>query len=164
MKAVLTDVYRFIDVANSSMCQPIRSLTEGRGRDTSSHNLASFGGAGGQHACAIAQTLGGKRVLVHRYSSLLSAYGIGLADVVHEEQKPYAKPFPTSSLEVLDSDLRDLEEEAQKKLMDDGFLGLIDSTRFLNMRYDGSDTALMISINSDKDAHGPWVQHLQEQQ
>lgn len=48
----------FIDVANEAMCRPVRSLTQARGYDTSNHVLASFGGAGGQHACAVARVLG----------------------------------------------------------------------------------------------------------
>lgn len=139
-------------MANQAMCQPIRSLTEARGRATNAHHLASFGGAGGQHACAIAQTLGIQKVLIHKCSSLLSAYGIGLADVVYEVQRPYAKVFGgNESLKSLDADLNELDSQAQKALIDDGFLGLIDSTRFLNMRYDGSDTAIMISMNDGKD-------------
>lgn len=84
------------------MCRPIRALTEARGHATSKHmygffflflapkksmrmilflsSLASFGGAGGQHACEIASLLGIKTILIHRYSSILSAYGLALAD------------------------------------------------------------------------------------
>ena len=76
----------FIDVANEAMCRPIRSLTEARGFDASQHVLACFGGAGGQHACAIARQLGMKTVFVHRYASILSAVGMGLASVVQEAQ------------------------------------------------------------------------------
>lgn len=65
----------FIEVANETMCRPIRSLTEARGFELDSHNLAVFGGAGGQHACEIAENLSISRVVMHKYSSLLSAYG-----------------------------------------------------------------------------------------
>ena len=74
--------YGFIKVANETMTRPIRSLTEARGHDTSKHRLATFGGAGGQHAVAIAEALGIRQILIHRYSSVLSAYGMALADVV----------------------------------------------------------------------------------
>ncbi len=72
----------FIRVANESMCRPIRALTQAKGYDTACHVLACFGGAGGQHACAIARSLGMKLVLIHRYSGILSAYGMALADVI----------------------------------------------------------------------------------
>ncbi len=76
----------FIKVANETMCRPIRALTQMRGYDVSQHVLASFGGAGGQHACAIARSLGMRTIFVHRFSGVLSAVGIGLAEVVAEEQ------------------------------------------------------------------------------
>ena len=76
----------FVRVANETMCRPIRALTQMKGYDVGRHTLACFGGAGGQHACAIAQTLGMRRIFVQRYAGVLSAVGIGLADVVAEEQ------------------------------------------------------------------------------
>ena len=76
----------FIQVANEAMCRPIRALTQMRGYDVASHVLACFGGAGGQHACAIARNLGMRTIFIHRYAGILSALGIGLADVVAEEQ------------------------------------------------------------------------------
>jgi 5-oxoprolinase (ATP-hydrolysing) len=76
----------FVDVANEAMCRPIRALTQARGLDVSQHILACFGGAGGQHACAIARQLGMRTVFVHRYASILCAVGMGLASMVQEEQ------------------------------------------------------------------------------
>lgn len=83
----------FVRVANETMCRPIRALTQGKGYDTSRHKLACFGGAGGQHACAIARSLGMGSVFVHRYCGILSAYGLALADVVHEAQEPSARVY-----------------------------------------------------------------------
>ncbi|KAI9731146.1 MAG: hypothetical protein M1834_005339 [Cirrosporium novae-zelandiae] len=142
----------FIKVANAAMCEPIRSLTEARGHNPSLHNLSCFGGAGGQHACSIAEMLGIKRVLIHKYSSLLSAYGIGLADVVHEAQKPSAKIYDDAILPEIQSNLDDIEQEACQQLLNDGFLGMIYCSRFLNMRYDGSDTAMMVSADVGVDS------------
>lgn len=88
----------FINVANEAMCRPIRALTQAKGHDTSRHVLACFGGAGGQHACAIARSLGMKVVLIHRYSGILSAYGMALADVVREEQEACSKPYQIGKL------------------------------------------------------------------
>lgn len=69
-----------IKVANETMSRPIRALTEARGYAAQKHILAAFGGAAGQHACSLAKTLGIKTVLVHRFSSILSAYGMSLSD------------------------------------------------------------------------------------
>lgn len=86
MRFVVQVAMGFVRVANETMCRPIRALTQMKGYDVSQHCLACFGGAGGQHACAIAQNLGMRTIFVHRYAGVLSALGIGLADVVAEEQ------------------------------------------------------------------------------
>ncbi|PYI08427.1 hypothetical protein BO78DRAFT_441950 [Aspergillus sclerotiicarbonarius CBS 121057] len=136
----------FLDVANSAMCGPIRSLTEARGFDTTKHHLASFGGAGGQHACAIAELLGIQKVLIHKHSSILSAYGIGLADVVQEGQRPCAKAYDPANLPTILNDLDDLSQSTKDLLGNDGILN-IDVDRFLNMRYDGSETTIMTEVD-----------------
>ena len=82
----------FVRVANETMCRPIRALTQMKGYDVAQHCLACFGGAGAQHACAIAQNLGMRTIFVQRYAGVLSAVGIGLADVVAEEQVPVSTP------------------------------------------------------------------------
>ena len=135
----------FLDVANETMCRPIRSLTEAKGHRTSDHDLAVFGGAGGQHATSIASNLGIDRVLVHRYSSILSAYGMALADVVRDVQEP-CSVLLGSSLDQLNTRLANLESNAAEMLAKDGFAGQkIAFEHFLNLRYDGSDTTFMIS-------------------
>lgn len=71
----------FIRVANEAMCRPIREISESRGHQLSSHVLSCFGGAGAQHACAIARSLNMGKVFIHRFSGILSAFGMGLADI-----------------------------------------------------------------------------------
>jgi 5-oxoprolinase (ATP-hydrolysing) len=143
---------RFLAVANESMCRPIRALTESKGHDTALHNLASFGGAGGQHAASIARILGIKRVLIHKYSSILSAYGMALAEVVHEEQAPSALKYGDDTIPLLLNELGRLEDKATSALMEQGIpLHLIRSERYLNMRYRGSDTSLMIRENASEE-------------
>ncbi|TQN69083.1 5-oxoprolinase [Colletotrichum shisoi] len=135
----------FLDVANESMCRPIRTLTEAKGYDAGLHNLASFGGAGGQHACDIAKTLGISRVLVHKYSSVLSAYGMALADVVSEESSPCALTYTEANLAVFAAELDRLVAKAGDVLLMQRIpLERIVSERYLNMRFQGSDTPLMI--------------------
>ncbi|CAG8509217.1 4459_t:CDS:10, partial [Scutellospora calospora] len=136
--------YGFIKVANEAMCRPIRSLTEAKGYDTSKHILACFGGAGGQHACAIAQNLGIKKILIHRYSSILSAYGLALADVVHEIQEPCSKIYSDDSLPYLMEKIHALCEACTKELKSQGFdESCIQHEIFLNLRYEGTDFAFM---------------------
>ncbi|KAH9061165.1 5-oxoprolinase [Lactarius vividus] len=138
-------VYGFIKVANETMCRPIRALTEAKGYATSSHILASFGGAGGQHACEIASLLGIKTVLIHRYSSILSAYGLALADRVCEIQEPASTFYTPENVPALSSRLDALADAALKELGKQGFPAeRIRVERMLNMRFDGTDTALMV--------------------
>ncbi|KAJ5652755.1 hypothetical protein N7507_010181 [Penicillium longicatenatum] len=139
----------FLQVANSAMCGPIRSLTEAKGHDIAKHHLASFGGAGGQHACAIADALGIERVLIHKYSSILSAYGIGLADVVHEEERVCAKAFDDSTVDVINSDMEMVVECARSSQNMEPFNN-VQTRRYLNMRYDGSETSIMVSWDNPK--------------
>ena len=80
--------YGFVSVANEVMARPIREISVARGHDIRKHKLACFGGAGGQHACAIARSLGVSKIFIHRFAGILSAYGLGLADVVEEIQEP----------------------------------------------------------------------------
>ena len=143
----------FLAVANETMCRPIRTLTEAKGHDTSQHNLASFGGAGGQHAASIAAILGIKRVLIHKYSSLLSAYGMALADHSHEEQMPSSLVYSDSLLPKLSEDFEVLEAKAVQKLVEQHVSpARISSERYLNMRYNGSDNAIMVQLGSKDDS------------
>ncbi|EEH17141.2 hypothetical protein PABG_07228 [Paracoccidioides brasiliensis Pb03] len=139
--------YGFIKIANESMTRPIRSLTEAKGHDTSKHRLATFGGAGGQHAVAIAENLGIWQILIHRYSSVLSAYGMSLADVVDESQVPESKVWSQdeSTLNELKQKMNELKKGAQERLHEQGFKDKsIIFEEYLNLRYRGTESALMI--------------------
>lgn len=138
----------YLQVANQAMCGPIRSLTEAQGHDAARHHLASFGGAGGQHACAIAAMLGIRRVLIHKYASILSAYGIGLADVVHEEQRPCNKAVLGDNEDVIWQEMEDLAKIAKSHGSMRVFnAGVVEVKRFLSMRYDGSETSIMTAAD-----------------
>lgn len=135
----------FVNVANEAMCRPIRQLTEMKGYETRNHTLACFGGAGPQHACAIARSLGMSEVLIHRFCGILSAYGMGLADVVEEAQMPYDAVYePLSVLEVSNRESV-LIQEVKTKLRFQGFSdNNITTESYLNLRYEGTDTAIMV--------------------
>ncbi|KIY97611.1 5-oxoprolinase (ATP-hydrolysing) [Monoraphidium neglectum] len=135
----------FVQVANEAMCRPIRALTQMKGYDAAAHVLACFGGAGGQHACAIATTLGMSTIFVHRYAGILSAVGIHLADIVQEAQEPAAVALGSDEvLQQLASRLDALQAQATAKLEGQGFgPSQIKVERFLNLRYQGTDVAVM---------------------
>lgn len=134
----------FLRVADESMARPVRNLTEARGYETSSHQLASFGGAGGQHACSVAAVLGISRIVIHKYSSILSAYGLALADVVKESQEPVSVEY-LNSQSSLRKRFESMIAQSTTDLMDQGFqIDQISHQLYLNMRYVGSDSQLMI--------------------
>ncbi|XP_020364474.2 5-oxoprolinase isoform X1 [Oncorhynchus kisutch] len=136
----------FIRVANEAMCRPIRALTQAKGHDTSQHVLACFGGAGGQHACAIAQALGMKTVFIHKYSGVLSAYGLALADVVEEVQEPCSLQYNPRSFSELDHRVEQLTQRCTETLRDRGFSSSQITTEvFLHLRYEKTDCALMVT-------------------
>lgn len=138
----------FLRVANETMCRPIRNLTQMKGYDISTHILACFGGAGPQHACSIAKALGMTKVYIHRYSGILSAYGLSLADSVVEKQLPSSATYAAPYKADLVSSLIALAQDAQTELVADGFpREAISYQFFLNMRYEGTDNAVM--------THGP---------
>jgi len=147
--------YGFIKIANETMTRPIRSLTEAKGHDTSRHRLSTFGGAGGQHAVAIAESLGISQILVHRYSSVLSAYGMALADVVDESQVPDSKTWSDKDgvVEDLKKTMKGLKDKSTAKLRDQGFSDeSIEFEEYLNMRYRGTESALMVVRPNEDEA------------
>ena len=134
----------FLKVADESMARPIRNLTQARGFETGAHHLACFGGAGGQHACSVAASLGISRVIIHKYSSVLSAYGLALAEVVKESQEPVSADY-VSSQSSLQKRFGDITAASAADLADQGFQAdQVRHEKYLNMRYEGSDTSLMI--------------------
>ncbi|KAJ5178943.1 hypothetical protein N7492_002153 [Penicillium capsulatum] len=149
--------FGFIQVANETMTRPIRSLTEAKGHDTSKHRLATFGGAGGQHAVAIGENLGIHQILIHRYSSVLSAYGMALADVVDENQEPESKTWNDGQearvRKELFEKMEDLKKVSAQRLRAQGFNEeAIVFEEYLNMRYRGTESALMILKPRDDEA------------
>ncbi|KAI8234038.1 hypothetical protein K4K54_009294 [Colletotrichum sp. SAR 10_86] len=150
----------FIDVANESMSRPIRALTEARGFVTADHNLATFGGAGGQHACEIAEKLGIGRIVVHKYSSILSAYGMALAEVVQEAQEPSSEMLSDESLPRLNERIDYLKIKATDGLLSQGIKDAsIQHEPYLNLRYNGTDTNFMILQPED----GDWLSALERE-
>ncbi|KAJ5806852.1 hypothetical protein N7474_010444 [Penicillium riverlandense] len=147
----------FLDVANEAMCRPIRALTEGKGYDLANHNLAVFGGAGGQHACDIARTLKISTIIIHKFSSILSAYGMALADIVQEAQEPVVDKYNESSRGSLERRLSNLESVVRKQLTSQGIRETdITYERYLNMRYQGTETSIMVLQPADSDFKGEF--------
>ncbi|KAL2871196.1 Hydantoinase B/oxoprolinase-domain-containing protein [Aspergillus lucknowensis] len=154
----------FLDVANEAMCRPIRALTEGKGYDIANHNLAVFGGAGGQHACDIARKLKISTIVIHKFSSILSAYGMALAGVVQEAQEPVNETYNESSRERLESRLSNLRTQVKQHLINQGVREAdIAYEMYLNMRYQGTETSIMVSQPPNGDFKAEFQKtHLRE--
>ena len=111
----------FIRVANETTSRPIRSLTSGRGFNPKNHILDIFGGAGAQHACSIAQGLGISKIFIHKYCGILSAYGLGLADVVRENEEPFIANLDEQSVKEINKRFDHLRNDNQLSLLASGF-------------------------------------------
>ncbi len=144
----------FVDVANASMAQAIQEVSVARGVDPRDCALVGFGGAGGQHVCAIARRLGIRDVLLHPLGGLLSAYGIGIADPSWDGQEDAGRvplaagPLPASVRAAFDA----LEVRGRAALAAEGVATTPSVGRSLDLRYAGSETPL----NVDEPGDGDW--------
>lgn len=142
----------FLKIANETMARPIRQLTESKGHALNEHRLVSFGGAGGQCACAVSQALGIDTVLIHRYSSVLSAYGMALADVVEDIQEPASHVYTDRNTKMFKQKFGELKNRAFASLSQQGFKEEnVDYELYLNMRYAGTESAIMVRKGSSWD-------------
>jgi 5-oxoprolinase (ATP-hydrolysing) len=154
----------FLNVANETMSRPIRNATEARGFAPQKHNLVSFGGAGGQHACSIADKLGIERILIHKHSSILSAYGISQAELQYQVFEPYTGSFDKKQLPHINERLEKLKIKVIDELVSQGSASnKINFELSLTLRYKGSDTQLMIRKPEDDDYGAAFnAAHLRE--
>src|SRR5205085_10179154 len=115
------------------------------GHDATRFALQCFGGAGGQHACLVADELGMETVVIHPYAGVLSAYGMGLADQTVMREQAVEVPFAAGEIAGLEALAARLAQEASAALVEQGAEpGRIDVRRMLHLRYAGTDTALIV--------------------
>ncbi len=144
----------FLDIAVDSMAAAIRKISVARGHDVSKYALACFGGAGGQHACAVADALGMERILIHPLAGVLSAYGIGIADVKAIREVSWLRPLGEDFSLVL----RDLEERARNTLLEQGLHSeRIELHRRARLRTSGSDTTIEVPIYPPVQMHAEFA-------
>ncbi len=139
----------FIDIAVQQMANAIKKISVARGYDVTRYTLQCFGGAGGQHACLVADALGMTRVLVHPLAGVLSAYGMGLADqnVIREqavELKLGAAALPDVARQLQMLADAALAELARQQLSG----GAVTVLRRVHVRYQGSDSALIVPFGT----------------
>jgi len=135
----------FIKIAVENMANAIKKISVQRGYDVTRYVLNCFGGAGGQHACLVADALGMTKVLIHPLSSLLSAYGMGLADVRATRQRAIEEPFGDTALAALRESAQALSNESREEVADQGVPEKAISVHGrAHIRYAGTDTALPV--------------------
>jgi len=133
----------FLRVAVENMANAIKKISVERGHDVTAYTLSCFGGAGGQHACLVADALGMKTIHIHPISGLLSAYGIGLARIAATQARAVIRPFDDELTAKLDGTIAELTGDVRAELAAQGVDTARANTRTtLHLRYDGSDTTL----------------------
>src|SRR5262249_711826 len=110
----------FIRIAVENMANAIKKISVQRGYNVTRYALNCFGGAGGQHACLVADALGMTKVLIHPFSSLLSAYGMGLADIRATRQQAIEEPFGEGALASIERIGGRLGDEARREVIRPG--------------------------------------------
>ncbi|MGB3289184.1 MAG: hydantoinase B/oxoprolinase family protein [Burkholderiaceae bacterium] len=136
----------FIDVAVANMANAIKRISVQRGYDVTTYTLATFGGAGGQHACLVADALAMPRILAHPFAGVLSAYGMGLAEQIAMRERSVELPLQLDGYLECAEILRELDSAARDELLAQGASREgIRVSRLVTLRYQGTDTA--ISVN-----------------
>ncbi|MFV2068379.1 MAG: hydantoinase B/oxoprolinase family protein, partial [Pirellulales bacterium] len=142
----------YLRVANTNMVGAIRSISLAEGVDPRDYLLVAFGGAAPQHACAVARELGVTRILVHPDAGVLSALGIGLADVVRHRVAALYQVYDPALLTTLESLFRRLSDEVTAEVQAEGVPeSRIDLRRSLDLRYAGLDAYLTVDQPDDDD-------------
>ncbi len=133
----------FLTIAVANMAAAIKRVALERGEDATRFVLQCFGGAGGQHACKVAETLGMRTVLIHPFAGVLSAYGMGLADQSAMRQRSLERALDAAALAEIAALAETLGDEAAREVG-----GEARREASVNLRYAGTDTALPVPVGA----------------
>ena len=134
-----------LQIANDNMVRAIRRISVARGYDPADYVLVCFGGAGGQHACAVARALGMRRVLLHPLAGILSAWGMGQADIRCRRTASVLRPLHPESLEELDRTIDRLIDEGRHHVLRQGVAEKdLDTFVELELRYSGTESTVSV--------------------
>ncbi len=137
----------FRRIAVENMANAIKKISTQRGYDVTEYTLCCFGGAGGQHACDIADTLGMTRIFLHPFAGVLSAYGMGLADLRALRERAVERPLAPAIMADLAAGLAALAEEGRAEMRAQAIAeNHITAVKRLHLRYEGSDTAIEVAF------------------
>ena len=143
----------FLQIAVQQMANAIKKISVARGYDVTRYTLQCFGGAGGQHACLVADALGMTSVLVHPLAGVLSAYGMGLADQSVMREQAVEQRLSPDALPAIFETLASLQAASRLALEAQG-LGASSprALQRMHIKYEGTDTALVVDVTDVKDA------------
>ncbi len=140
----------FVRIANENMANAIKQISIQRGYDVTEYTLCCFGGAGGQHACQVADSLGMTRAYIHPFSGVLSAYGMGLADLRTLREAAMEKRLATDILPELDRLLDGLAEQGRAEMAAQGIAAArIAVLRKAHVKYEGTDKPLVVDYGDE---------------
>jgi len=138
-----------VDIAVQNMADAIRKISIEQGYDVAHYTLACFGGAGGQHACQVADALGIKRIYIHPLAGVLSAFGIGQARLSNVNERGVDYPFTQDSIPQIENVFDELSLAGLNSLVAQGAdTSAIRHIRWLQLRYRGSDSTLSIPFSA----------------
>lgn len=139
----------FLEIAVGNMAEAIKRISVQRGHDVTEYALTTFGGAGGQHACAVADALGMTTVFAHPLGGVLSAYGMGLADQTDMRQKTVEQVLDAALMQTLAGELDELAGQAVGELRRQHVAEAdISVQRRLHLKYQGTDTSLEVPFGT----------------
>src|SRR5258706_598360 len=140
----------FLQVAVDNMANAIKKVSVARGYNVTQYTLQCFGGAAGQHACLIADAVGMAHIYIPRHAGVLSAYGLGLADVTTIVSRTIELPLGAASRPLLEAAFGELAAQARARLAAEGFeAAQISCQRRVHARYEGTDTALLVDDGTE---------------
>ena len=135
----------FLTIAIEHMAQAIKKISIERGYDVQTYALTCFGGAGGQHACLVAQRLGMEKIFIHPFASILSAYGMGLADIRSQRTETFQHVMNSAVVDALRQAFARLKSSTGAELLEQDIAGAAQShSATVFLRYQGTDTALPV--------------------
>jgi len=139
----------YVDIAVGNMANAIKQISVQRGHDVTEYTLCCFGGAGGQHACLVADALGMTQVFIHPLAGVLSAYGMGLADLTAMREQAVEVKLDQGNLNLLGETLEKLAAPAKDEILRQGIAPeRVRIVRRVHLRYDGTDSALVVEFGS----------------
>ncbi len=138
----------FLQIAVANMANAIKFISVQRGHDVTEYTLQCFGGAGGQHACLVADELGMTSIYIHPLAGVLSAYGMGLADIVVMRERSIEATLDDSALTTIRAALDQLAQVAENEVLSQGVAAAcITTKRRVQLKYAGTDSALSVAFD-----------------